>query len=51
MNLNTDDASIPPTLQIHALEDTTAFVGDASGDSACLTYYSMQDIVDKSAEA
>jgi len=50
VNLNADDASIPPTLQIHAMEDTGTFVGDASGDSACLTYYGMEDIVDKSAE-
>mmetsp|Transcript_21030 Transcript_21030/g.44116 ORF Transcript_21030/g.44116 Transcript_21030/m.44116 type:complete len:437 (+) Transcript_21030:271-1581(+) len=50
--LNEADASIPPTIQINNIQDTTAFAGSAlaaTGDNACLVYYGMQDIVDKAA--
>jgi len=54
LDLNADDPSIPPTITVHNMEDTTAFVGSASdnGDSsACLVFFGMQDIVDKAAES
>jgi len=52
LNLNVDDASIPPTLQIHGIEDTTAFLGSVedTGDSACVSYYGMIDILDVTVE-
>jgi len=48
LNLNVDDASIPPTLQLHDIEDTTAFIGSVkdTGDSACVSYFDMIDILD-----
>lgn len=44
LNLNEDDASTPPTIQVNNIEDTTAFVNN--GDSACTVFFDMQDILD-----
>jgi hypothetical protein len=49
-NLNADDSSIPPTLSVNGMEDTTAFAA-GSRDSACMTYFGIQDIVILAAEA
>jgi len=49
-DLNSDDPSIPPTIQVRAMKDTTAFVGgpDDNGiDSSCMVYFGDEDIVDK----
>jgi len=49
LDLNANDDSTPPTLMIHAIEDTTTFVVSTEGTggkSACLTYYGMEDIID-----
>ena len=53
-NLNLDDSDVPPTLKVHNMEDTTAtFVAgsNSDSDSACMTYFGIQDIVDIAAEA
>jgi len=51
-SLNADDSSIPPTLQVHSIEDTTGLVvGDNATESACMSYFGIQDIVDEAAAA
>lgn len=42
-NLNEDDASLPPTIQVNEMMDTTAYVGDVS---ACTAFFGVQDVVD-----
>lgn len=43
-NLNENDPSVPPTIQILDIQDTTAY---SRTESACQSFFGMQDIVDK----
>ena len=51
LNLNEDNASLPPTIQAIDIMDTTAFVPeDNGGDSACSFFFEMEDILDVSVD-
>eukprot|EP00537_Pseudo-nitzschia_pungens_P006476 CAMPEP_0172358244 /NCGR_PEP_ID=MMETSP1060-20121228/2570_1 /TAXON_ID=37318 /ORGANISM="Pseudo-nitzschia pungens, Strain cf. cingulata" /LENGTH=577 /DNA_ID=CAMNT_0013079357 /DNA_START=154 /DNA_END=1887 /DNA_ORIENTATION=+ len=45
-DLKEDDPTVPPTISALAMEDTTAYAGV---ESACQTFFGMQDILDVSA--
>ena len=49
LDLNEDDATSPPIIQIIAIKDTSAFVPENS-ESACIFYFGVQDILDQLAE-
>jgi len=47
LSLNIDDASIPPTIQVQEIEDTTAFDRSANGgESACSVFFGVRDVLD-----
>jgi len=50
LNLNQGDASIPPTIAVNDIRDTTAFIVDDDGLSACTVFFGVQDILETSGE-
>jgi len=47
LSLNEDDASLPPTIQVQEMVDTTAFDPSTNGgESACAVFFGVQDVLD-----
>lgn len=48
LDLNEGDASLPPTIAVNDIRDTTAYsVENNNGQSACTVFFGVQDILEK----
>jgi len=50
LDLNEDDASLPPIISVQEIQDTTAFVS-TNGESACSVLFGVDDILDVAASS